>query len=193
MTIIDEKQKLRRHYTAIRKRISVAEAERLSLLIARNIFLLPRILESELILIYHKMGSEVDTAALAEMIINSGRGVALPYCREDGGMGAGRIANLREDLAAGPFGAMEPVNGLKGNVDVWDIGAAVCPGIAFDKDGGRLGRGGGHYDRLLREIKGKAHIIGCAFDCQISRRPLPREEHDVTMDTVITETRELPS
>jgi 5-formyltetrahydrofolate cyclo-ligase len=87
---------------------------------------------------------------------------------------------------------MEPADRLKDNVRAEQAGAVVCPGVAFDECGMRLGRGGGHYDMFLRQIKGQAQIIGCAFDCQISGQPLPSEEHDVRMDVIVTESRAFP-
>jgi 5-formyltetrahydrofolate cyclo-ligase len=188
----DAKQKLRKFYTATRKKLPAADAEKRSVRIAKNIFSLPGILSSDLILVYHKLGSEVDTSVLMELIIGSGRGVALPYFREDGSMGAGRIFSPRSDLAVGPLRAMEPADRLKGNVTADQLGAIVCPGIAFDEECRRLGRGGGYYDRFLRPVKGKAYIVGCAFDCQITPAPIPCAEHDVKMDAVITEKRAFP-
>jgi 5-formyltetrahydrofolate cyclo-ligase len=122
----------------------------------------------------------------------SGRGIALPYVRVDGGMGIGRRWSLCTDLVPGPYGTMDPADRLKDNVRIGQAGAVVCPGVAFDADGRRLGRGGGHYDRFLRQVKGRAQIIGGAFDCQISEAPLPAEEHDVPMDAVVTERRAFP-
>ena len=187
MDVTGEKQKSREFYMTARKNLPAADAARFSLNIAKNVFSLPRVQESELIMIYHKLGSEADMSALMEMIIRSGRGAALPYCRADGNLGAGRIFDPNEDLIKGRFGTMEPADRLKGNINAERLGAIVCPGVAFDKTGGRLGRGGGHYDRLLRQIKGKTFVVGCAFDCQISGAPLPREEHDAVMDAVTTE------
>jgi len=189
----DKKDELRDYYIAARRAMSAAYAERLSARIATNIFSLPGLLESDLIMIYHTAGSEVDTTVLIDMIINSGRGVVFPYIRDDEAIGVARVFSPRSaDLAPGTLGIMEPVGRLRDNVAPEQLGAVVCPGVAFDEELGRLGRGGGHYDRFLRQIKGKALLIGCAFDCQISKEPLPREEHDITMDVVVTESRVLP-
>jgi len=189
---INTKSELRSRYTRARRELPPLAAERASARIARHIFSLPRVLDSDLIAAYHKIGAEVDTAVLLEFIIESGRGAALPYCREDGSMGLGRILSPCKDIVPGRRGVMEPADRLKGNVGAEQAGVVVCPGIAFDENGGRLGRGGGYYDRFLRQVKGKALIIGCAFDCQISPSPLPIEEHDVLMDVVITEKRAFP-
>ena len=191
-TNANAKPELRSLYTRARKELPPSQAEQASARIARHIFSLPRVLDSDLIAAYCKTGSEVDTADLLEFIIASGRGAALPYCREDGSMGIGRIWSLHKDVVPGPLGVMEPADRLKGNVRAEQAGVVICPGVAFDGNLGRLGRGGGHYDRFLRPLKGRALIIGCAFDCQISASPLPMEEHDVPMDVVITEKRAFP-
>lgn len=186
------KQRLRDRYTAIRKAVAPEAAERKSQRIAVNILSLLRSRGAELIMIYNKIGSEVDAAPLAELIIHSGLGVVFPYCRGDKGLGIGRVLNPREDLVAGPHGTMEPMDRAKGNVSPKQLDAVVCPGTAFDTARTRLGRGGGYYDRFLKGLTGKTLIIGCAFDCQISEDPLPRESHDIPMDAVITESRAFP-
>ncbi|MDR0330924.1 MAG: 5-formyltetrahydrofolate cyclo-ligase [Chitinispirillales bacterium] len=188
------KQNLRKYYTAVRKRIPPADAERLSFGVAANAISILRLRGAELILAYHKLGSEADTAHLVEFIIGSGLGAALPYCRDDGSMGIGRIFNPRFDLQRGPQGAMEPIGRLKDNVTPAQLDAVVCPGVVFDESGARIGRGGGYYDRFLRTLKdGGAFKIGYAFDCQISKTPLPKEEYDVAMDAVVTEKRAFPA
>jgi 5-formyltetrahydrofolate cyclo-ligase len=188
----DSKQELRARFSGLRKSIPAAAAEKLSARIAQNIFSLPRLLGSDMVMVYCRTGAEVDTASLIDIIASSGRAVAFPHCRGDGSMGVGRVFSPRDDLAPGPLGTFEPVDRLKDNVSALQLGAVVCPGVAFDAQGGRLGRGGGHYDRFLRWIRGKVLIIGCAYDCQISETPLPGEEHDVPMDVVITEKRAFP-
>ncbi|GBU21310.1 5-formyltetrahydrofolate cyclo-ligase [Fibrobacteres bacterium R8-0-B4] len=187
------KEALRDRYAVIRKAVDPAAAERKSLLVAANIFSLLRQRGSELVLVYHKIGAEVDANPLLELILKSGIAAALPYCRKDGGMGIGRILNPNSDLTKGAYGIMEPSDKLKDNIRPDQLSAIVCPGVAFDKALTRLGRGGGYYDRFLRELTGKALIIGCAFDCQISPEPLPREKHDVPMDAVIAETLAFPT
>lgn len=68
-------------------------------------------------------------------------------------------------------------------------GVFLVPGLAFDEYGGRLGFGGGWYDRVLARFP-QACKIGVAFDCQIVAH-VPREEHDILMDYVVTPSREL--
>lgn len=189
---INAKQELRKKFLDVRKRLSKEDAGRLGMRIAKNVFSISSVLNADLVVAYYPLGSEVDAIGFMELVMVSGRGVALPYLRGDGEMGIGRIWSLGNDLVPGPFGMMEPADRFKDNVSPKHVGAVICPGVAFDETGTRLGRGGGHYDRFLRQVKGRAFIVGCAFDCQISGDPLPAEEHDVRMDAVITESRAFP-
>jgi 5-formyltetrahydrofolate cyclo-ligase len=66
--------------------------------------------------------------------------------------------------------------------------AVLVPGLGFDVNGGRLGRGGGFYDRLL--AAGTACRVGVAFECQVVEA-LPLEPHDRRMEFIITEQRVL--
>jgi 5-formyltetrahydrofolate cyclo-ligase len=66
----------------------------------------------------------------------------------------------------------------------------IVPGIAFDLRGGRLGRGGGHYDRYLREVRreGPVEVIALAFNVQIVA-DVPRTDQDEAVDRIVTESR----
>lgn len=86
--------------------------------------------------------------------------------------------------SAGPAGVREPADPAwvpSGQVDV-----IVVPGVAFDAQGGRLGHGGGHYDRMLADRD--MVPVGLAFEFQLVPQ-LPREAHDVPMQTILTEER----
>jgi 5-formyltetrahydrofolate cyclo-ligase len=88
------------------------------------------------------------------------------------------------DLVPGAFGILEP-RADSPIVPIDEIDAFLCPGMAFDRQGGRLGRGKGFYDRLLSQARTDAHKIGVAFPSQI----VPNthcEAHDIPMDEVIS-------
>jgi 5-formyltetrahydrofolate cyclo-ligase len=71
-------------------------------------------------------------------------------------------------------------------VDPRTVDLAVVPGVAFDADGGRLGRGGGFYDRLLAALSPATAVIGVCFERQVVER-VPRESHDHRVQAVIAE------
>lgn len=80
------------------------------------------------------------------------------------------------------LGFREPANGIRVSTD--ELNGVVMPGLAFDKQGRRLGRGKAFYDRSLQDYKGKK--IGLVFDVSFCEE-LPAERHDVGCDTVITD------
>lgn len=88
-------------------------------------------------------------------------------------------------LQYGAFGIIEPSTDAE-MCPVNEIDLIVVPGVAFTRDGCRLGRGGGFYDRFLGRSDLHAATIGICFDVQIVSS-LPTEEHDRRVDMVITE------
>ena len=90
------------------------------------------------------------------------------------------------NVAIGDFGVREPKDEI---IALPDDVTFLVPGLAFDKEGGRLGFGGGWYDRALAGFPHSCKI-GIAFDCQIVDK-VPREAHDVKMDAIVTSSGEL--
>lgn len=87
------------------------------------------------------------------------------------------------DLIPGPFGIHEPAEHST-EVPLHEIDAFICPGLAFDSAGHRLGRGRGFYDRLLAQARPGALKIGICFPFQLVPDTFP-EPHDIRMDTVL--------
>ena len=95
--------------------------------------------------------------------------------------GADLLFFVADCFVRGVLGAHEPVEGeLAPSAEL-----ILVPGLAFDRRGGRLGRGGGFYDRLLARRE-SAFVLGVCFACQIVEE-VPGEEHDVKVDAVLTE------
>lgn len=88
------------------------------------------------------------------------------------------------DLAPGAFGIQEPAASLP-EIVIAQIDAFLCPGLAFDARGGRLGRGRGFYDRVLAGARSDALKVGVCFASQIVPDTFP-ESHDVHMDEVVS-------
>jgi len=87
------------------------------------------------------------------------------------------------NLRPGAFGLLEPA-GESPEIPLGEIDAFICPGLAFDTGGGRLGRGRGYYDRVLAQARPDALKIGVCFPQQIVTDTFP-EPHDVKMDAVL--------
>ena len=94
-----------------------------------------------------------------------------------------RVRSPEWELTRGAFGILEPLAGLE-EVPVAEIDAFLCPGLAFDERGGRLGRGRGFYDRLLAGARPDATKVGVCFPDQIVADTFV-EPHDVRMDLVM--------
>jgi 5-formyltetrahydrofolate cyclo-ligase len=95
------------------------------------------------------------------------------------------VRDLQKDLKTGQFGIREPVEG-RPEIALNRLDFVLVPGIAFDLQGRRLGRGKGYYDRLLAEVRGKT--CGVAFDEQIVDE-IPVEPHDIHVNCILTPTR----
>lgn len=97
-----------------------------------------------------------------------------------------RLVSSEQDLAPGAFGILEPLPERCPLIEPESIDIAILPGCAFSATGQRLGQGGGYYDRLLALPNFQAITIGVCFECQFFDQ-LPTEDHDQTVDCVITE------
>lgn len=87
-------------------------------------------------------------------------------------------------FAQGPFGIMEPSD-QSVKVEISRINGLLIPGLGFNKEGRRLGKGKGYYDRALAEFKGVK--VGVCFNFQITTETIPCDEFDIPMDYLISE------
>ena len=93
------------------------------------------------------------------------------------------VADFAE-LERGYRGILEPPMTAP-RIEPFDVDVFVVPGLRFDPSGRRLGRGGGHYDRLLARARAGALCIGMCYADQIQDR-LPAEDRDVPMSLVVS-------
>ena len=105
-------------------------------------------------------------------------------------------SNSFGDLAPGTLGILEPKPELREQdqrrAEVQELDLLVIPGLAFDRQGGRLGYGKGYFDRLLPGARPDALLAAVAFECQLFDA-VPMQPYDVRVDAVITESRHLSS
>lgn len=136
------------------------------------------------IALYAHKDSEVETAALDARLRESGFRIAYPRVVD----GSRVLAFFEVPLAAlgkTRWGLREPSESAAA-VAIEEIAVFVVPGLAFDRAGGRIGWGKGHYDATLTAARADAEGIGLAFECQVIEN-VPRESHDVALDAIITE------
>lgn len=138
-----------------------------------------------LICAYNPMRTEVDIMPLLKELIAEGHVISLPHT--EGRNFAFRIPSSIEHLATGPFNIGEP-KADDPKLNLQDVDLVLLPGIAFDAQGNRLGRGNGGYDKFLeslRAVNDRAQAWGVCYDCQMLRT-VPTEPHDATVDAIVT-------
>ncbi len=140
---------------------------------------------SKVIFIYVSFGSEVDTHLFIKEALEEGKVIAVPYVISlKEGMCAIAIRSLSE-LKPGKYGILEPVN-IQEIIPPEELDLVLLPGLAFDLSGGRLGYGGGFYDRFLRKLKPSALKVALAYSMQICDS-VPTEPWDEAIDGILTE------
>ena len=160
---------------------AAASAQARALLIAQPLWQ-----SAQSVLFFAPLPGELDVWPLLAVALGAGKKVALPrFERHTKTYIACQIENLETDVRVGHFGSREPGEQCSclasGRVDL-----ILVPGVAFDQQGHRLGRGKGYYDQLLTAIRGTR--CGVAFDQQIAQA-IPVERHDARMDYLLTPTR----
>jgi len=150
--------------------------------IFQNIMALPEFLAAQSIMVYYSVGREPDTIRLAEYALASGKTVAFPYCYLAGKMEA-RVVQKLSDLTPKMLGIPAPEKSAM-MIEPEELDMVIVPALTYDIDGYRLGYGGGYYDRFLP--KTNAFTLGLAREKLIMENA-PREEHDVAVNCVVTE------
>ena len=88
-------------------------------------------------------------------------------------------------LGPGRFGLLEPVGPRLGPTAIGTADVVVVPALAVSRDGVRLGRGGGYYDRALRHARPGVQVVAVVFDDELVEA-LPGEPHDLRVTAVVT-------
>lgn len=137
------------------------------------------------ILVYYPRWDEPQLKQLVFFSWDLGKTVYLPkYIHSRGEYGIGRLnPGEWQELSHGHLGIPEP-DGYMNEIDANILDLSLIPGLIFDSEAVRIGRGKGFYDRLLTRVSGKR--VGICFDAQVVKSA-PRESHDIPMDLVVTE------
>ncbi len=176
------KHRLRAATRAARAALSTEQRAQASARIVERLAGLPEVRRARSVLLYAAVAEEVDLATLVPRLHAAGARTLFP-----------RVRGLELDLVAvsdlhrlqlGYRGVREPGGP---SIDPAVLDVALLPGLAFDPRGGRLGSGGGHYDRLLARLPQQVVRIGVGFTCQVVPQ-VPRLAHDEPVQLVVTET-----
>ena len=150
--------------------------------ILRRLCALPQYLDAAVIYSFVGCKGEVATTLLIEKALKDGKKVAVPKCLGDV-MEFFYIKSLSE-LKPGTMGIPEPEPVEENKADVPDA-LMILPGLAFSPDGGRVGFGGGYYDKFLASHP-ELVKVAVAFSWQIMKS-VPTDEHDMPVPVIVTD------
>ncbi|MCK5801368.1 MAG: 5-formyltetrahydrofolate cyclo-ligase [Lentisphaeria bacterium] len=187
-TIAEKKAEIREQMASLICRQSTAERLLADCKIAVTLAGWHVLTHAPTVVAYSGLPDEPDLGKTIRALLEIGVDVALPrYSEKLGAYELSLVKDLDHDLFPGLYEVDEPRPGLppippnqRDSADtVW-----LVPGMAFDRTGGRLGRGAGYYDRMLADASGI--LTGVTHQWRVVEK-LPREKHDVRMNWLVTE------
>ena len=180
-----EKQRVRKEGLTARRAMTADEMDKASRMIARRIAGSAVFQDAGTVMIYNAMPDEADLSFLTGLPEAAEKRFCYPHVLGDGKMEV-LLPSGPEGWIRGAFGIMEPDPANSSCLSPEELDLILCPCTAFDENGGRMGMGGGYYDRYLPRCK-KAVVAAVAFEAQ-KVPSVPTEETDVRMRMVFTET-----
>ena len=182
---MNKRQSIRNQVRAARRRLEPLFVKTASAAVQREAVNLDEWRSAENVCCYLAMPIEIQTDTIITKCRAEGKQLIVPAFVDTLRKYVPAFFDPDDEIALGRFNVLEPTNPKW--IKAQNIDIVFVPGLAFDRQGGRLGHGGGHYDQLLaRESLRAACKVGLAFDFQIFNR-LPLRAKDVRMDIVITE------
>lgn len=173
------RSEFRRRISEISSRVRKAKSGKILKKILKDVLFQ----EAKTVFTYVALPQEVQTAGLIRQALRLGKRVFAPRMKaRNPHFDICEILDPVRHLKKGRYGVLEPKRGRKIHRGQLDL--IIVPGLAFDKEGNRLGRGKGFFDRFL-EKTGKTPKIGLAFKEQMTKK-IPVERHDIPMDRIIT-------
>lgn len=172
---------IRKQMRAMRRALDAEAVREASFAVAEKVRALPEFNSAGLLMAYMPAKNELDPMPLIECAKAAGKRIAFPLCIENGGLRLFVPNNGADSFVSGSYGILEPKPEDSNEVFAEDIDLIIVPAVAFTKECGRLGQGGGYYDRLLK--KTGAFTVGVGYDFQLCES-LPVEEHDMPLDCV---------
>lgn len=187
MTLPARKADLRGAVLAARDGLDSEWRARASATITATLAALDAYRDAAVVVSYAAFRSEFDTRAFNEHVLRSGRTLLQP--RVDRALRRLRlyaVASMADDLVPGIWGILEPDPARCREATIVEADFVLVPGVAFDLRGGRLGYGGGFYDRLLADTPDDLPKVAAAYTTQVVDA-VPVDAHDIRITTLVTE------
>ena len=171
-----EKKQLRANIRACLRNLSTNMRKQESEIVLQKIISLEQWKTANIVLLFSPLCDEVDISALIDKAHDESKVVLLPVVVGDRLL----LHVYNESMHLGAFDILEPDGPQFTAYEKVDL--AIVPGLAFDRNGNRLGRGKGYYDRLLPFLR--AYKVGACFSFQFVES-VPYNDMDVKMDCVV--------
>lgn len=180
--ITEEKAALRRQVLAAEKVMTPEERAAADAAICRRVLSMKAYGEAHTVFAFAPCREEIDIWPLLRTILAAGKTLALPLCTSVGQMECRRVEDLN-DLRPGAYGILAPPETAT-RIDPADIDLALVPCVTCNRQGQRLGRGGGYYDRFLARYTGRTLLL-----CReaLLREHILCQPHDRSVTPVVTD------
>ena len=183
-----EKRALRKRILALRDALSADERQQKSNAIKSLLFSLPEFVAAQRIALFVSFRSEVQTESIIRAALSLSKVIAVPitdFARRQ--LILSLLMDFDADLAPGTWGIPEPKPGRIRPVALDELDLVITPGAVFDRQGRRLGYGGGFYDGLLKSMPSRKPVVVIAFALQMVDAVPFDPTHDQPVDIIITE------
>lgn len=193
MTVQAMKRTLRQRIIADRAALPQGERARLSREITARLLRLDAYREANTVLGYMNFGAEFESDSWVRQVLSDSKVLLLPKVNMDTrGLDLYRVTDVDTQLASGAFGIREPLPQGCIEAKLEEADFILLPGVAFGRDGARLGYGGGFYDKLLTRlqprglVKKAPALIAAAYSMQVVEG-IPQEQTDHRVQWLVTE------
>lgn len=186
--MLNDKERIRNKVIQIRDLIPVEVRREKDKRIYKNLTGLREYRSAASVMLFASFRSEVNTFSIIREALKDGKAVSLPRVAINRGeIKTYRIRSL-EELEEGYMGIQEPPADREREVPAEEVNLILIPGVAFDARGGRLGYGGGYYDRLTGRMTARPGLIALAFEEQVIDE-VPVASHDIRVNRIVTDKR----
>jgi 5-formyltetrahydrofolate cyclo-ligase len=182
------KQALRKRIIAQREQLPADTRAAQNAAITARLMQLPEYQQADTVLGYMNFGAEFASELWIQQALAEGKKLALPRVnRHTNQLDLYWVDDLENQLESGLWGIREPVVArCERLTSLNEVEFALLPGVAFTRNGARLGYGGGYYDKLLARMTNQPTLTAAAFALQIVEQ-IPQEATDVKVGWIITE------
>ena len=183
--IREEKKNIRDRIKAERASIDLSEREPMDRAVCERFLSLASYRYADTLLLYAPIAGEIDVMPIARAALDDGKKVAFPLCDPGDRTMTFRYVRSENDLAPSHYGIREPADTLPAyDPASGELAVCIVPALAFDREGYRVGYGGGYYDRFLNLFGGSK--VGLVYSRFVIDRA-PRGRFDTAADAIVTE------